>query len=52
MQEYSYIYICNHESYEKYNAYKLDRTNNILDRENTYMTNEITKGKIYICFLD
>jgi predicted helicase len=50
MQEYGYIYIRNHESYDKYNAYKLGRTDNFLDRETTYKTNEITKGNYISIF--
>ena len=40
-----YIYIREHESYNKYNACKIGITTNIPDRENVYMTNEIKKGE-------
>jgi len=44
MYYYVYIYIRSHYSYDKYNACKLGRASNILDRENTYLTGEIKKG--------
>ena len=39
-----YIYIRFHESFEKYNAFKLGKTDNIPERENGYITNEIKRG--------
>jgi superfamily II DNA or RNA helicase len=39
-----FIYIRNHESYEKYNGYKLGITENYIDRDNQYKTSEIIKG--------
>ncbi len=39
-----YIYVRFHESYEKYNACKLGKTENIPDRDNTYITGEILRG--------
>jgi len=39
-----YIYVRNNESWDLYNAVKLGKTLNILDREQTYMTCEIKKG--------
>lgn len=39
-----YIYIRFHESYEKYNAFKLGKAENIPDRENGYITSEIKRG--------
>lgn len=39
-----YIYIRDHESYNKYNAYKLGKSYNMFDRESTYITGEIRKG--------
>ena len=44
-----YIYVREHESYEKYNAIKLGQTTNIPDRESQYITCEIVRGKfIYV----
>ena len=40
-----YIYLRNHKSYEIYNAYKLGKASNIVERESTYKTGEIEKGK-------
>ena len=39
-----YIYIRDHESYNKYNAYKLGKSYNMFDRESTYITGEIRKS--------
>lgn len=39
-----YIYIRSNEYWQQYNAVKLGKTINILDRETTYMTSEIKKG--------
>jgi hypothetical protein len=44
-QTKGYIYIRFHESYEKYNACKLGKTQNIPERDNTYVTGEILRGK-------
>lgn len=49
-QTNGYIYIRNHESYEKYDAYKLGKTGNIPDRENTYVTNEMLRGEFELVF--
>ena len=44
-----YIYVREHESYEKYYAIKLGKTTNIPDRESQYITCEIVRGKfIYV----
>lgn len=45
-----YIYIREHESYDKYNACKIGITTNIPDRENVYITNEIKKGEFTYVF--
>jgi predicted helicase len=45
MTEFGYIYIRHHESYDKYNACKLGKASNIKNRETTYITGEINKGK-------
>ena len=42
-----YIYIRSNECWDIYNAYKLGKTENIPDREQTYKTSEIKRG-IYI----
>lgn len=41
----AYIYLRNHESYDKYDCYKLGKTLNIPDRENQYITGEIKRGE-------
>ena len=43
-QTYGYIYVRFHESYEKYNACKLGKTQNIPDRDTQYATGEIKRG--------
>jgi superfamily II DNA or RNA helicase len=40
----SYIYLRTHESYDKYNAVKLGKANNIPERDNVYATGEIKRG--------
>ena len=42
--EIGYIYIREHESYEKYNACKVGKTLNIPERESLYTTGEIKRG--------
>lgn len=44
---FGYIYIRNHESYYKYNAFKIGKTNNIPERDSVYATSEIKKGYFY-----
>lgn len=39
-----YIYIRNHESYDKYNTYKLGKTTNIPERDSQYATSENERG--------
>ena len=43
--EIGYIYLRNHESYDKYDCYKLGKTLNIPERENLYITGEIKRGE-------
>jgi predicted helicase len=45
-----YIYIRDHESYKKYNIYKLGKTTNIPERESTYITSEYIRGKFIKVF--
>jgi superfamily II DNA or RNA helicase len=47
---FGYIYIRAHESYDKYNAYKLGKTQNCIERESTYISCEIKRGE-YILVL-
>ena len=49
-QTNGYIYVRFHESYEKYNACKLGKTQNIPDRDNTYVTSEILRGNFELVF--
>lgn len=44
IMDFGYIYLREHESYNIYNCYKLGKTVNIPERENTYITGEIKKG--------
>ena len=48
--EKGYIYLRNHESYHKYEAYKLGKTKNIPNRNNGYVTNEILRGNFEAVF--
>ena len=45
-----YIYIRYHESYDKYDAYKLGKTENIPNRDNGYVTGEILRGHFEAAF--
>lgn len=45
-----YIYIRDHESYHKYNIYKLGKTNSIPDRESIYITSEYERGKFIVVY--
>jgi len=49
-QEYSYIYIRNHPSYDKEKACKLGKTHNIPERDSQYATGEIRRGYFYPVF--
>ncbi len=40
-----YIYIRSSQLYDLYDAYKLGKTENLLERESTYITSEIKRGK-------
>ena len=42
---YGYIYIRSNEYWDFYDVYKLGKTLNIPDREQTYITSEIRRGK-------
>jgi superfamily II DNA or RNA helicase len=44
-QQHGYIYIRTHPSYDIENACKVGKTKNIPERENTYATGEIRRGK-------
>jgi predicted helicase len=46
-----YIYIRTSEYWDLYDAYKLGKSSNILDRENNYITSEIRRGK-YIMVIE
>lgn len=48
--EVGYIYIREHEAYNNYAACKLGKTECIPERENTYVTGEIVKGKFISVF--
>lgn len=48
MTKKGYIYVRTHESYDKFNAYKLGKTDNIPNRESSYITCEIVKGQFII----
>lgn len=43
-RQYGYIYVRYHESYEKYNACKLGKAINIIERDSVYTTGEIKRG--------
>ena len=43
-EQFGYIYLRSHESYDKYNAYKLGKASNMLDRDPVYVTGEIERG--------
>jgi len=47
---FSYIYGRTHESYDKYNAIKLGKANNIPERDNVYATGEIKRGQFIMVF--
>ena len=48
MSEFGYIYLREHESYDKYNCYKMGKASNIPERENVYVTGEIKRGKFIL----
>lgn len=43
--EIGYIYLREHVSYDIHNTYKLGKTSNLVDRESSYITCEIQRGK-------
>jgi len=45
INSYGYIYLRSHESYDKYNAYKLGKTEDCIGRNSTYITREIVRGE-------
>jgi superfamily II DNA or RNA helicase len=47
---FGYIYLRTHESYDKYDAYKLGKTQNCIERESVYVSGEIKRGE-YILVL-
>lgn len=48
-----YIYIRNHKSYQEYNCYKVGKTLSIPDRDATYITGEIERGRyIRVIYID
>ncbi len=49
-QQHGYIYIRTHPSYNIENACKVGKTKNIPERENTYATGEIRRGKFSTVF--
>jgi predicted helicase len=46
--QYGYIYVRSHESYDKYNVYKLGIASNIPERDSQYATSEIKRGKFIL----
>jgi hypothetical protein len=49
-QQHGYIYIRTHPSYDIENSCKVGKTKNIPERENTYATGEIRRGKFSTVF--
>jgi predicted helicase len=45
---YEYIYIRNHPSYDQYNVYKLGKTQDIIKRNDTYITGEFIEGNFIL----
>jgi superfamily II DNA or RNA helicase len=45
MENKGYIYVRSHEAYDVYDACKLGKTDNIINRESSYITGEIKRGK-------
>ena len=48
--EKGYIYVRNHEAYDKYDLCKIGKTENIPERDTTYVTGEVMRGKFTIVF--
>jgi len=47
----AYIYVRDHESYTKYNAYKLGITNNIIDEHYNYTKMEYIRGNLVSVYM-
>ena len=45
INSYGYIYLRSHESYDKYNAYKLGKTEDCIGRNSVYISSEIKRGE-------
>ena len=43
--DFGHIYLREHESYDKYDCYKLGCASNIPERDNVYITAEYKRGK-------
>jgi len=50
MWEKGYIYVRIHEAYDKYDACKLGKTDNIINRESCYITGEVKRGVFLYVF--
>jgi superfamily II DNA or RNA helicase len=50
ISEKGYIYVRNHISYNYYNACKLGKTQDIIERDNVYSCGEIERGNFYPVF--
>ncbi|MBM3453730.1 MAG: hypothetical protein FJX80_01130 [Bacteroidetes bacterium] len=48
MSLYGYIYVRRHSAYDDFNACKLGKTTNIPERDSTYATNEIIRGRFEV----
>jgi len=42
---FGHIYVRTHEAYDEYDAYKLGKSQNCIERESTYISGEIKRGK-------
>lgn len=49
--QYGYIYVRSNEYWDQQNVYKLGKTTNILDREQTYITSELRRGQ-YVLIIE
>ena len=50
MAKVGYIYVRTHEAYDKHDVCKLGKTQNITNRETTYITSEVIKGDFSYVF--
>jgi len=48
--DFGYIYLRNHSSYDEYNAYKMGKASNIPERDTQYATSEIERGHFEAVF--